>query len=117
MRKHIVGASIIAVTAVVGALLGAAAASAAPSSKPIPNSTPGWLSHGKSLGAASANAPVNARVYLAPNGGLSRDLAPSVEGIRTVLQLRGKYATPQKSLTDPMKYVDLAYYNKAFGKP
>jgi len=34
-----------------------------------------------------------------------------------VLQLRGKYATPQKSLTDPMKYVDLAYYNKAFGKP
>jgi len=71
MRKHIVGTSIIAVTAVVGALLGAGAASAAPSSKPIPNSTPGWLSHGKSLGAASANAPVNARVYLAPNGGLA----------------------------------------------
>ena len=56
-------------------------------------------------------------LLLAPNGGISRDLAPSVEGIRTVLQLRGKYATPQKSLTDPMKYVDLAYYNKAFGKP
>jgi len=56
-------------------------------------------------------------LLLSPNGGLSRDLAPSVEGIRTVLQLRAKYATPRKDLTDPMKYVDLAYYNKAFGKP
>jgi len=70
MRKHIVGASIIAVTAVVAALMGAGSANAAPSSKPIPNSTPGWLSHGKSLGAASPNAAVNVRLYLAPNGGL-----------------------------------------------
>ena len=56
-------------------------------------------------------------LLLSPNGGLSRDLAPNVEGIRTVLQLRAKYATPQKSLTDPMKYVDLSYHNKAFAKP
>jgi ABC-type nitrate/sulfonate/bicarbonate transport system substrate-binding protein len=49
-------------------------------------------------------------------GGLSRDLAPDVAGIATVLQLRGKYATPRKTLSDPMKYVDLGYYNKAFGK-
>ncbi len=70
MRKHIIGASIIAVAAVVVALMGAGSASAAPSSKPIPNSTPGWLAHGKNLGAASSNAPVSARVYLAPNGGL-----------------------------------------------
>lgn len=56
-------------------------------------------------------------LLVSSKGGLSRDLAPDVAGIATVLQLRGKYATPHKSLTDPMKYVDLGYYNKAFGKP
>ena len=35
----------------------------------------------------------------------------------TVLGLRSKYGAPQKSLTDPMKYVDLGYYEKAFAKP
>ena len=70
MRKYLVGMSIVAVTAVAVALAGAGTASAAPASKPIPNSSPEWLSHGKSLGPASSNAPVNARVYLAPNGGL-----------------------------------------------
>jgi len=53
----------------------------------------------------------------AGQGGLSRDLAPDAAGIRTVLELRGKFATPKKTLSDPMKYVDLGYYNKAFGKP
>ncbi|HAM25930.1 MAG TPA: serine protease, partial [Microbacteriaceae bacterium] len=70
MRKHVLGVSLIAVAALVAALTGAVAADAAPASKPIPNSTPGWLAHGKNLGAASSNAPVSARVYLAPNGGL-----------------------------------------------
>jgi ABC-type nitrate/sulfonate/bicarbonate transport system substrate-binding protein len=56
-------------------------------------------------------------LLLADKGGLSRDLAPNVAGIRTVLELRGKYATPQKTLADPLKYVDLTYYDKAFGKP
>ena len=55
-------------------------------------------------------------LLLAEKGGLARDLAPDVGGIRTVLALRSKFATPQKSLEDPLKYVDLAYYDKAFGK-
>ena len=55
-------------------------------------------------------------LLVSDKGGLSRDLAPDAAGIRTVLQLRGKFATPQKTLADPMKYVDLTYYNKAFGK-
>ena len=55
-------------------------------------------------------------LLLADRGGLARDLAPDAAGIRTVLGLRSKYGTPQKSLTDPMKYVDLGYYEKAFGK-
>jgi ABC-type nitrate/sulfonate/bicarbonate transport system substrate-binding protein len=55
-------------------------------------------------------------LLLAERGGLARDLAPDTAGIRTVLGLRSKYGAPQKSLTDPMKYVDLGYYEKAFGK-
>ncbi len=55
-------------------------------------------------------------LLLADNGGLSRDLAIDLPGIRTVLELRSKYGTPQKTLTDPMKYVDLSYYEKALGK-
>ena len=70
MRKHALGVSVVAVAALVAALNGAAVANAAPATNPIPNSTPGWLAHGKNLGAASLNAPVSARVYLAPNGGL-----------------------------------------------
>jgi len=56
-------------------------------------------------------------LLVAEKGGLSRSLEPDLSGIRTVLQLRGKYATPRKTLDDPLKYVDLAYHQKAFGKP
>lgn len=100
MRKHIVGASIIAVTAVVAALMGAGTASAAPASKPIPNSTPGWLAHGKNLGATSSNAAVSARVYLAPNGGLdalktAASTASSSHRFLTPAQYHAKFdATP-----------------------
>jgi ABC-type nitrate/sulfonate/bicarbonate transport system substrate-binding protein len=56
-------------------------------------------------------------LLLADKGGITRDVSLDMEGIRTVLALRSRYATPQKALTDPMKYVDLSYYNKAFAKP
>ncbi|HTL76298.1 MAG TPA: ABC transporter substrate-binding protein [Casimicrobiaceae bacterium] len=55
-------------------------------------------------------------LLVSPKGGLSRDLKPDAAGIATVLALRDKYATPHKTLTDPMKYVDLRYYEKAFAK-
>lgn len=55
-------------------------------------------------------------LLLADKGGLARDLAPDPAAIRTVLALRSKYAVPPKPLDDPAKYVDLAYYEKAFGK-
>lgn len=50
-------------------------------------------------------------------GGLIRDLRPDPQGIATVLALRGKYAVPPKALTDPAKYVDLTWHQKAFGRP
>ena len=55
-------------------------------------------------------------LLVSDKGGLSRDLAPDMAGIATVLALRSKFAVPPKTLSDPMKYVDLAYYEKAFGK-
>jgi ABC-type nitrate/sulfonate/bicarbonate transport system substrate-binding protein len=53
-------------------------------------------------------------LLLADKGGLSRDLAIDPAGVRTVLQLRSTYGIPKKVLTDPTKYVDLSYYDKAF---
>jgi hypothetical protein len=33
--------------------------------------------------------------------------------VRTVLQLRSKYAEPKKTLADPAKYYDPSFYNQA----
>jgi len=52
-------------------------------------------------------------LLLADKGGITRDAALDLEGIRTVLALRSKYGQPQKTLTDPAKYVDLSYYDRA----
>jgi ABC-type nitrate/sulfonate/bicarbonate transport system substrate-binding protein len=55
-------------------------------------------------------------LLLADKGGITRDASLDMNGIRTVLELRSKYGMPKKSLTDPTKYVDLTYHEKAFGK-
>ncbi|MDQ4215212.1 S53 family peptidase [Microbacterium capsulatum] len=69
MRKRVLGVSLAVVATVVAALGGTGAAYAAPPpDSPIPNSTPGWLSHGSKVGPASG--AVSARVYLAPQGGM-----------------------------------------------
>jgi len=49
-----------------------------------------------------------------PKEGLYRNLALNIEGLRKVLELRNKFSTPPMNLTDPMKYVDLEIYQKAF---
>ena len=56
-------------------------------------------------------------LLLGDKGGLARDLAPDLAGMRMVLRLRSKFGMPRKTLTDPMKYVDLSYREKALGKP
>jgi len=53
-------------------------------------------------------------VMLHPTDGFFRDLGLDVEGIRTVLALRSRFGTPAKELNDPLKYVDLDLYRKAF---
>jgi len=53
-------------------------------------------------------------ILLDEKGGFWRDLALDLEGIRTVLALRTRFGVPQKTLTDPLRYVDLALHDKAF---
>jgi ABC-type nitrate/sulfonate/bicarbonate transport system substrate-binding protein len=53
-------------------------------------------------------------VLLDPKDGFFRDVALDLDGIRTVLALRMKFRPPAQPLDDPMKYVDLDIYRKAF---
>ena len=46
-------------------------------------------------------------------GGLIRDAAMSIDGIKTVLSIRQEFATPKKDLSDPYKYVDPTFFNEA----
>lgn len=52
-------------------------------------------------------------LLLSAKGGLARDGALDLDGIRTVLQLRSKYGVPQKTLADPAKYIDDSYLRAA----
>src|SRR5262245_50179613 len=52
-------------------------------------------------------------ILIHPARGFARRAELDVPGIKTVLTLRSKYATPPKPLTDPSKYLDLQYYTKA----
>jgi len=55
-------------------------------------------------------------ILLAPKGGLFKKAKLDVAGIKTVLALRSQYGQPKKKLTDPAKYYDLSYYNRAMAK-
>jgi ABC-type nitrate/sulfonate/bicarbonate transport system substrate-binding protein len=50
-------------------------------------------------------------------GGLTRDASINLSGIGNVLALRSRFGTPNKTLTDPAKYVDMQYLGKAAAKP
>jgi ABC-type nitrate/sulfonate/bicarbonate transport system substrate-binding protein len=53
-------------------------------------------------------------VLLDEKDGFFRDVALDVEGVKTVLALRTKFLPPATPINDPMKYVDLELYRKAF---
>jgi ABC-type nitrate/sulfonate/bicarbonate transport system substrate-binding protein len=50
---------------------------------------------------------------LDPREGFFRRGQMSLDGLRTVLALRSRYAEPKKDLTDPRKYYDPSYANEA----
>lgn len=62
------------------------------------------------------NTDLAARTYdvlLAPGTGFEPRARLDTEGMKTVLNLRSEYATPQKTLSDTNKYLDLKYYERA----
>ncbi len=52
-------------------------------------------------------------VLLSPREGFQKKTHIDMEGVRTVLRLRSKYAEPRKMLTDPAKYYDDSFYRAA----
>ncbi|WP_161993490.1 ABC transporter substrate-binding protein [Muricoccus nepalensis] len=65
------------------------------------------------MGAALA-AETHAEL-LDPQEGFFRGARVSEEGLRKVLDLRARYATRPKELSDPSRYVDPTYWNAAMG--
>ena len=64
-------------------------------------------------GMSPALAAKTYDILLGPDSGFYRTVRPNIEGIRTVLRLRSKYAEPRKELGDPMKYIDTSYFEAA----
>lgn len=65
--------------------------------------------------ARNANMPgeLAAQAYpvlVDPAGGFFPAGALDIEGVRTVLALRSRYAAPRRILADPTRYLDLGYY-------
>jgi subtilase family serine protease len=60
----------IGAAALITASLGSA--QAASGRQAIPSTRPAWLNHATNKGHAAPGAPVSARIYLAPNGGMAR---------------------------------------------
>jgi ABC-type nitrate/sulfonate/bicarbonate transport system substrate-binding protein len=52
-------------------------------------------------------------VLLAPSGGFQKKAQIDLQGVRTVLAIRSKYAEPRKTLADPAKYYDESFYRRA----
>ncbi|MBI3514643.1 MAG: ABC transporter substrate-binding protein [Proteobacteria bacterium] len=52
-------------------------------------------------------------ILLDPKSGFQRKARIDVEGVRTALALRSEYGEPKKALTDPAKYYDPTWYDKA----
>ncbi len=65
----------------------------------------------KSLSAEDA-ASIYASL-VSGKGGLNRGAAINMDGVKTLLELRNQLGDGKKILNDPMKYVDLSYYEKA----
>ena len=52
-------------------------------------------------------------ILLDPKTGFQRKARIDLEGVRTVLALRSEYGEPKKKLTNPKKYYDASYYDRA----
>ena len=48
-----------------------------------------------------------------PVRGLKRPIAIDLEAVRNVMAVRARYAEPRKELTDPARYIDASYFQRA----
>jgi len=48
-----------------------------------------------------------------PKEGIQKDGRIDMEGVANVLRIRSEFGEPRKELTDPSKYIDESYFNKA----
>ncbi len=88
----------------------------------------GWLYERNNKAAAIAILRANVQgmderaadasyaALLAEKGGMFKDGAFDMDGIKTVLALRSKFSEAKKELADPAKYIDTSYLKKATGK-
>lgn len=68
----------------------------------------------KNLPQANAQAANTAyTVLLSPKEGFQRKAKIDMAGVKTVLDLRSKYAKPAKKLADPARYYDPTFYDAA----
>jgi hypothetical protein len=51
--------------------------------------------------------------YMAGPKGFTRKAQIDLDGVHKVLELRSEYGEPKKTMNDPMKYYDPAYYQAA----
>jgi ABC-type nitrate/sulfonate/bicarbonate transport system substrate-binding protein len=67
--------------------------------------------------ATEASANKAWELLLGGSEGFQKKGKVDLAGIATVLKLRSEFGRPQKTLTDPSKYVDESYYLKATSRP
>ena len=66
-------------------------------------------------GLSDADAETIYRDLTTSKGGLNRGAKMNMDGVKMLLSLRNQFGEPKKNLSDPTKYVDLSYYEKATG--
>ena len=64
-------------------------------------------------GMDRAGAEAAMKIVLDPDLGLAGSDKINDTGVATIMALRGKYGEPRKNLSDPARYIDLSYYNRA----
>jgi subtilase family serine protease len=115
MHKRSITAAAIAATTVLASALAMTPASAAPTTKAVPNTKPAWVSHATHLGSAANSAATNARVYLAPRGGLAAVKqaalgmatpgSPSYHKFLTAAQYQARFGTTDATVRSVSAYL------------
>lgn len=66
-------------------------------------------------GVSDADIEATYNEMVTSKGGLNRRGAMNMDGVRMLLSLRNELAGSGRRLTDPNRYIDLSYYQKAVG--